>query len=191
MWLKELNIRNFRSCEDVALELSEDITVLVGENASGKSAIVDALRLVTSSALERGGISYSADSDPTVGIADEAPVEITARYSGLSESQKAVFMTELVDDGHEDLVYTNTLTRKRDDPYWKTAHFSVGDTRVDDPEPANRRRIAHVYLPPLRDAVRELDSGGGERLAEVLKVLTASDEGGRAAFRDAANAETV
>lgn len=173
MWLKELMLKNFRSCEDVTVKLSREITVLVGENASGKSAIVDGIRAVTTSALERGGLSYSADTDVTRGSAPEAPVEISARYTDLSDAQKAVFMTELVDE-HEDLIYRNTLSRDPDEPYWKLSHFTVGESAIDDPEPINRRRIAHVYLPPLRDAVRELDSGGGERLAEVLKVLTST-----------------
>lgn len=171
MWLKELTVKNFRSCEDVIVDFSQDITVLVGENASGKSAIIDAIRAVTTSALERGGFSYSAVTDVTRGSVANAPVAVAARYTDLSDGQKAVYMTELVDQ-HEDLVYRNTFSRDPDEPYWNVSHFTVGDLSVDDPEPANRRRIAHVYLPPLRDAVRELDSGGGERLAEVLKVLT-------------------
>ncbi|MBY6385363.1 AAA family ATPase [Rhodococcus erythropolis] len=175
MWLKELALKNFRSCEDVVVELSRDITVLVGENASGKSAIIDGIRAVTTSALERGGLSYSADTDATRGSAAEAPVEVSARYTDLSDAQKAVFMTELVDE-HHDLIYKNTLTRDPDEPYWNVGHFTVGEVGIEDPEPVNRRRIAHVYLPPLRDAVRELDSGGGERLAEVLKVLTSSKD---------------
>lgn len=187
MWLNELTLKNFRSCEDVTVELSREITVLVGENASGKSAIIDGIRAVTTSALERGGLSYSAETDVTRGSAAQAPVEISARYTDLSDAQKAVFMTELVDE-HEDLIYRNTLSRNPDEPYWNVSHFTVGEVAVEDPEPINRRRIAHVYLPPLRDAVRELDSGGGERLAEVLKVLTSSkDDPGRKQFLADAN----
>lgn len=175
MWLTTLSLKNFRSCEDVVVELSKDITVLVGENASGKSAIIDGIRAVTTSALERGGLSYSADTDATRGTGADSTVEVTARYTDLSDAQKAVFMTELVDE-HEDLIYKNSLSRDPDTPYWNISHFTVGEQGIEDPEPINRRRIAHVYLPPLRDAVRELDSGGGERLAEVLKVLTTSKD---------------
>jgi putative ATP-dependent endonuclease of OLD family len=37
-----------------------------------------------------------------------------------------------------------------------------------DPEPAARDRIRHVYLPPLRDAQRELSSSVGTRLRTIL-----------------------
>ncbi|MGH4000806.1 MAG: AAA family ATPase, partial [Pseudonocardiaceae bacterium] len=46
MHLNRLKLRNFRSCEDTTLDLDPLVTVLVGENASGKSAIIDAMRLV-------------------------------------------------------------------------------------------------------------------------------------------------
>lgn len=186
MWLKELYLKNFRSCEDTKVELSREITVLIGENASGKSAVVDGIRAVTTSAIERGGLTYSVESDVSRNSDPQSPVEVMARYTDLSDAQKAVFMTELVDE-HDDLIYRNTFSRNPDDPYWKASHFTVGDVNVDDPEPINRRRIAHVYLPPLRDAVRELDSGGGERLSEVLRVLTSKDDTARKSFISDAN----
>lgn len=83
-------------------------------------------------------------------------------------------MAELV-DGDDTLTYGTSYSRDPDLPYWRSARHSVGRLGVDDPEPINRKRIAHVYLPPLRDAIRELDSRG-ERIAEVLKVLTSSTE---------------
>lgn len=42
-----------------------------------------------------------------------------------------------------------------------------------DPEPEARERLRHVYLPPLRDAQRELSSGSGRRLRIILRFLLA------------------
>ena len=175
MRLSKLTLRNFRSCVFTELDLAEDLTVLVGENASGKSAIIDALRISTTSALEQKSFSYSATHDPSHGSAHDAAVEIASTYSELTEGQKAVFLTQLVDDD-DHLRYTTRLARNEDLPYWKLVSHVVGQLGLEDAEPVNRKRIAHIYLPPLRDAVRELDSGGGERLAEVLKVLTTGTE---------------
>lgn len=63
MRLKRLTIGNFRSCVDTIVDLTEDLTVLVGENASGKTAIVDAIRLGTTSALEGKGLSFAPEKD--------------------------------------------------------------------------------------------------------------------------------
>ena len=174
MRMSRLTLSNFRSCVNTRVELAEDLTVLVGENASGKSAIIDAIRLATTSALEQRTISYSPVHDPASGSLDSDPVEIAATYSDLTEGQKATFITQLADDDDE-LRYTTRLAREEDAPYWKLATHTVGTLGVEDSEPATTKRIAHIYLPPLRDAVRELDSGAGDRLGEVLKVLTSSD----------------
>lgn len=45
MYLKEVRIKNFRSLKDVSVLLNEN-TVLIGENNSGKTAFLDALRIV-------------------------------------------------------------------------------------------------------------------------------------------------
>lgn len=187
MKLASLVISNFRSCENVEVGLAEDLTVLVGENASGKSAVIDSVRLTTTPAIEGSGQSFSADYDPTQGSNAAAEVKISVIYDELTSTEKAVFLAELVDDS-DDLVYNVTYSRDADLPYWRSARYSVGKEGVDDPEPINRKRIAHVYLPPLRDAIRELDSGSGERLVEVLKVLTSDDLNKREEFRADANA---
>ena len=46
MYLQELRISNFRCfSEPQTIEFSKGINVLVGENDSGKSAIIDAIRI--------------------------------------------------------------------------------------------------------------------------------------------------
>jgi putative ATP-dependent endonuclease of OLD family len=42
--IRRLHIRNFRCLRDVEIPL-DDVTVLIGENNAGKSALLDALRL--------------------------------------------------------------------------------------------------------------------------------------------------
>ncbi|WIM85947.1 AAA family ATPase [Candidatus Mycobacterium wuenschmannii] len=156
------------------MEFADDLTVIAGENAAGKSALIDALRLATTSAIEGSGLGFLADSDPTRGTDEATEVKISASYDGLTSSEKAIYLAELVDDD-DVLTYSTSYSRDPDLPYWRSARHSVGRLGVDDPEPLNRKRIAHVYLPPLRDAIRELDTRG-ERIAEVLKVLTSSAE---------------
>ena len=45
MWLRELQIRNFRKIDALTMSFPHGLTVLVGENNSGKTTIIDALRL--------------------------------------------------------------------------------------------------------------------------------------------------
>ena len=40
-----------------------------------------------------------------------------------------------------------------------------------DPQPRGRDRLRHVYLPPLRDAARDLGSSAGPRIQAILDSL--------------------
>lgn len=184
MHLADLKIRNFRSCLDTEISFKEHLTVLVGENGSGKSNIIDAIRLLTPSALENRSFWFNPERDTTEWMdVESTTVEIQGSYRGLSTEQQAVFLPEIV-DGDESLTYTLSLAASPNTPWRMRANIGVGKEKLADPEPENRERIAHVYLPPLRDAVRELGTGDGTRLAEVLKVLA---KDGTKEFEVAAN----
>jgi putative ATP-dependent endonuclease of OLD family len=46
---------------------------------------------------------------------------------------------------------------------------------ADDPDPRARSRLRHVYLPPLRDAARELGPAGSSRIRAIVERLLADD----------------
>ena len=64
-------------------------------------------------------------------------------------------MAALVEDGR-DLVHTTVFQTDPAIPRRHRVTATVTRARVSDPEPENRDRVAHVYLPPLRDAVAAL-----------------------------------
>src|SRR4051794_13987455 len=105
MRLTTLTLTNFRACRDTTVPFAPDLTVLVGENASGKSAVIDALRLATFPASGRSSMWFSADRDLSRSADVGEPVVVSARYGDLAEVEKAVYLAELIDH-HEDLIYT-------------------------------------------------------------------------------------
>ncbi len=52
MRLSSLRIERFRSCVDVTVKFQPSITLIVGENNTGKSNIIDGLRLATTPLME-------------------------------------------------------------------------------------------------------------------------------------------
>ena len=56
MFLKEVRVKNFRSLKDVDVML-DDSTILIGENNSGKSTLLDAIRI----GLSRPGTRFVFD----------------------------------------------------------------------------------------------------------------------------------
>ena len=59
MWLRELQIRNFRKLDALTVRFPHGLTVLVGENNSGKTTIIDALRLMLFSSRDLDSCNYS------------------------------------------------------------------------------------------------------------------------------------
>jgi putative ATP-dependent endonuclease of OLD family len=186
MQLTWLTLTNFRACRNTGVGFAPDLTVLVGENASGKSAIIDALRLATFPVSGRQTAWFSPEKDLSFAVNRGEAVEIAARYGELSDTEKAVYMAGLV-DAHEDLIYTASFATSSGIPRRSVLSWSIGESKADDPEPALRRRIAHVYLPPLRDAVRDLDGGDQAQLHEVMALLLAGDQEKRDNFVTTAN----
>lgn len=186
MWLSQLNLSNYRACGETSLHLDPNLTVLVGENAAGKSALVDGLRLATYPASGRYTLWFDRERDVHRAASESAEVSAKLTFTGLSEAEEAIYMAHLV-DGDDKLVFGTAWATAPEIPRRNVQSISIGDASVDDPEPSARRRIAHVYLPPLRDAVKDLDGGDGAQLFEVLKVLLDKDEEGEEKFLKFAN----
>lgn len=77
MWIERLSLKNFRGFRALELDLNRRLTLLIGENGSGKSSIVDAL-----AAVEKSGQTLSHDlglSDIRVG-AELLEVHLSSRY---------------------------------------------------------------------------------------------------------------
>ncbi|MEX2652067.1 MAG: AAA family ATPase [Acidimicrobiia bacterium] len=184
MRLGTLVIRNFRSCYDTTVELSEHLTLLVGENDAGKSNIIDAIRAALPPASGRGGLWFDRDRDLSYGQPDGTRIEVSRSYVDLTTGEDALFAPSLVDK-HRRLVHTIRFDTDPDRPRRQRLSHSVGESQVPDPEPELRERIVHVYLPPLRDAASALDSADGNRLADIFQVVATAEE--ITAFEGSAN----
>jgi putative ATP-dependent endonuclease of OLD family len=181
MHLRTATIANFRSCRETTVKFNGTLTLLVGENDAGKSNIIDALRAATPSVSGRRTFWFDPDRDLHYEADAGSPIDVELAYDGLTETEQGIYAA--LTSGAGDLVYTATF-----DPSSSARRHWLRHTtrreRVADPEPENRERIAHVYLPPLRDAVAALDSARGERLLEVFSLLTEQEQH---AFRADAN----
>ena len=51
MMIKKLLIKNYKSIEEVVIEMRSDVNIFVGENDSGKSTILEAISIVSTGNL--------------------------------------------------------------------------------------------------------------------------------------------
>lgn len=90
MLLTQLEIRNFRGIEELTLPL-DDLCVLIGENNSGKSTVLDALRVcLTRSLTRRAGVFEEYDyhlPDSASEPSKAEPIEITLTFAERREDE--------------------------------------------------------------------------------------------------------
>ena len=175
MWLEKLRITNFRSCKDTTVHFNEDLTLLVGENDGGKSNIIDAIRLSTPPVSDRPSLWIDEEKDLTNGMLPGSTIETQLTYADLTKNQDADFIPSIL-DAHGKLVHTTTFQTDPEIPRRNRSARAVGDDKMPDPEPESRGRIAHIYLPPLRDAVRALGSADSRQLAELFLLIATKEE---------------
>lgn len=174
MYLSQLVCTHFRSCYSTTVHFQDDMTVLVGENNSGKSNIIDALRLATAPANGRRS-RYFEESDLSRS-AGSPTIKLQTIFDGLSEIQKGLYFTAMHVTSEQCFYSTEFSTERLASGKLGRPTLLAGPAYGFDAEPEARDRIRHVYLAPLRDAQRELDSPEAGRLLSVIELLTTKDQ---------------
>jgi putative ATP-dependent endonuclease of OLD family len=172
MYLRTFTVAGFRSCEQITVPLHPTVTLLVGENNAGKSNIIEALRLATAPLSGRRTRYFEIDDVREGGT---EPIRLTSRFAGLTAFQRAHFIGAL-DIVSNEAVHVTRFRPSEDVGVRGRVENLVGDPPGPDPEPDKREQVNHVYLAPLRDAQRELDSASGSRLAVIMRHLVAEDD---------------
>ncbi|MDW8804204.1 AAA family ATPase [Streptomyces scabiei] len=180
MYLDRLHLRGFRSAADTTVSFQPGVTVLVGENNAGKSNVMDAIRLLTLPLDVKGGGLYPDRGDlhrdncakDEHGEYCRTTIELSARYRSTVEGDLDRFSQAFDQDG-QSAGYHLTITPPPTGFRRPTLSWQAGDgaTTDHDPEPKAREGIRHLYLPPLRDAQRELASSSGGRIQLVIERL--------------------
>ncbi|MBU1188463.1 MAG: AAA family ATPase [Gammaproteobacteria bacterium] len=177
MYLSHLTLRNFRQFGDndekLELAFSSGVTALVGRNDSGKSAVIDAIRY----ALLTRDQSYIRVQPEDFRI-DAAGVQademfIRCQLSDLNDDEKGAFAEYLTYDGANVSLIVNWSARRRSESpsarRWVDVSVRSGvDGAGPTFEASVRELLSSAYLRPLRDAAREMSSGRGSRLSQIL-----------------------
>ena len=179
MWLRELTIRNFRRIEELTINFHRGLCVIVGENNAGKTAIIDALRIMLFPSRDFDALRLNED-DFRSGT-DYAPIEISCTFSDLKDEDEVHFQECLVDigDGKFEIrlntrIEFNKTTRRPNVRSW-------GGETEGGILPSNLfDRIASIYLKPLRDPESGLRPGRHSQVSRLIDCLT--EEAQRAEF---------
>ena len=177
MRLLNLHIQNFRKIEDLSVTFPKGLTVIVGENNAGKTAIIDALRLMLFSSRDFEALRLNEDDFRR--MAQNAPIEISCTFCDLNDADEVNFMECLVDIGngmfHARLnarAEFNASTRRVNVKMW-------GGETEGGTLPSNiYDHLSSVYLQPLRDPESGLRPGRHSQVSRLIDCLTSDDNHG-------------
>lgn len=176
MFLSILRIWNFRkygSGENdepgIVIHFHDGVNVLIGENDSGKTAIVDAIRYVLRT--QSGEFIQFDDKDfhqdAKGNRKDEFKIECV--FDGLSEQDNGLFWEWLSwnDDKTKYLLKVWLNAKRKDNVIMPS--FSAGiEGQADRMDSEARDLLKVVYFKPLRDALTDMTHGYKSRLAQIL-----------------------
>lgn len=182
MYLKEIKIKGYRIFNDeFSLELTKGLNVLVGENASGKSTIVDAIRLILlEDEYGRSGISESDFHRPLANSSKSKGAEkisVRCHFEELSSDEQVAYLPWLDLDNPDRAILNLAIDNKEDSRgrFKRRIWGNESESGLFEWELVNR--ISCIYLPALRDAEEKLKAYKGSRLARLLKNLRPESDG--------------
>jgi putative ATP-dependent endonuclease of OLD family len=174
MYLHKLSINNFRKyggSDDkpgIDIKFNKGLNVLIGENESGKTSIVDAIRYV----LQTQSYDFTRidEIDFHYSNGDRAKsLKIECEFKGFTNAEAGNFLEWIgFDDNNEYVLRVWLSAEIKDNRIIQEIRAGIDNvgTQLD----AGARDLLRItYLKPLRDAEMEMAAGRRSRFAQLLK----------------------
>ncbi len=185
MYLEKFHIKNFRTIEDLTLIFNKGLNILIGVNNSGKTAIIDALRICLGYGnLHRDLYVKDTDFHFQRNVIAEPASEIEFHlYFKIEIPHEAGWFIDLLnsyEDGTQDLqIHFKFYTEERNGI--KRIRYKVwgGANEGQIISPDVLYLLYHVHLDALRNAVQFLRPVRGNKLGQLysnIQIDTTSTE---------------
>lgn len=167
MYISELKIDGYKNCnEESTILFNSGLNILVGENASGKTTIIDAIRMI----LRESELPYVTEEDFYKSFEKEEErrnIRIDLKLEELSSEEKITFLSWCNAEFEAEL---HLEIEKEPNPkgYFKKSIWG-GKSKASAFEEETYDYIDTIYLPALRNAEEKLTNGRKSRLALLLK----------------------
>ena len=180
MYLSNLYIKNYRGIEEMTLTFNKDINILIGENGSNKSTVIDAIRLLYNigEPLRDISVLFSDFHEKVISAKDEPvqikrtkEIKIVFEFRGLSEAQKGALYEYMVinpDDKTNEFAKV-TLTYEDKGGKYPISTYNTGNIEGQKADFKTFEIFQHYYLSGLRDSTRDLLSSRSNVLGRVIK----------------------
>ena len=182
MYLQSISLHNFRCFgEKETVSFRKGLNVLVEENDSGKSAIMDAIRIVLGSTDQSW---YRIELTDFHNEDRQKEINVIMKFTDLSDNEQAAFLEclsyESVDGINKPCLYVHWNCRYllHFNPPRATATISTGLNGDGPALPTAAKELLRVtYLRPLRDAYSNMQAGKSSRLSQIIQGIPNLNEG--------------
>lgn len=167
------NFRKFKSVENapgLSVSFRSGLNAIVGENDSGKSAVIDAIKMVLLTQSNEYIRVVEDDFYTENGQSVKAfQIDLTLSDFAENEAKNFVELLEFKKDGSRTEYYIHLHFRA-----WKEGSRIFTELRAGEVsngvilDGKARELLKCVYLRPLRDAEREMSSGKNSRISQIL-----------------------
>lgn len=170
MYLSKAIIEGYKNfINKFEIEFTKGLNIIVGENATGKTGIINAIRMI----LKEDEYGYLPVSDRDFHTPFQESNQsannftINAEFGEMDSSEKIVFLPWL---NKEENATLNLIVENKTNfqgKYQKVLWGGMSKASIFEQELFDF--IHCIYLPPLRDAEAKLTEGKGSRLARLIK----------------------
>lgn len=182
MFLGKFIIKNYRCIKDLSIDFNKGVNILIGENNSGKTAVLDALRVCLSYGRQKRDIWVSENdfhlhkNDPEAAIGD---IEFHLYFEIENEYEAGIYqdLHSVGENDEQELqIHFRYYIDERNGV--KRVRYSVwgGDKEGQPITPDVLYLIYFIYLDALRDAVNYLRPVRGNRLGELYSKIVTDEQ---------------
>ena len=142
MWIKNIKIKNFRNYTEQEIKLQDSINVFFGENAQGKTNIIEAIFLSSM------GKSFRAKKDKDMIKLNEEDALVEIEYEKIDRDGKIK-----IEIGKKKNIYLNGIKIKKLSELLGKIHiviFTPDDIHILKGGPQNRRRFLDIMISQLK-----------------------------------------
>lgn len=142
MWVKKIELKNFRNYKNQKLELNKNINVLYGENAQGKTNIIESIFLCSM------GKSFRAKKDKEMIKLDEDSCSVEVEYEKSDREGKIK-----IEIGNKKNIFVNDIKIKRLSELLGKINiviFTPDDIEIIKGGPDQRRKFLDIMISQLR-----------------------------------------
>lgn len=164
MYLSSIHIKNYKCLKDLKVQFQKDINVIIGENGSGKTALIDAIRLLYDLGKQPKGL-YVTNDDFYLG---ETVITISYEFKDLTLEQKGALYEYLVLGDAEELdiaKITLSFTKHQNKVIFS---YFTGEIEGQKADSETFSYFIYHYLGALRDSTRDLLSNRNSILGELI-----------------------